>query len=182
MEHVGDPQDTVWIKLIEDKSAVVMETNAKHTGFFGAMDPIEKAANIPSGNGTMVTGAPLPEAVFRSNHGFDPEIVSHFMWNKTEAYADSALRYHLMSKQIAEYEAEGTVIGPAEAVNITSLVGQKGSDYYHCNPGTGGSNVLSVAYFPAGQKLWAAWEDGQNATWTPAACAAYVEIDFSRWF
>jgi hypothetical protein len=134
----------------------------------------------------------------------DTRSLPRLSFSGADAYNDSDHRYHLISSQIAAYEAEKTIIGFEQAVNITSLVGQKGSDYFHwfvssparfipclltprcrfvsSNPGTGGSNVLSVAYHPVSHRLWAAWEDGANETWTPASCAAYVELDFARWF
>jgi hypothetical protein len=76
-----------------DKSAIVMETNSHYTGFFKSMDPIEVNAKIPNLNGSIVTGAPLPESVFRSNHGFDPEIVAHYMWNGTREWTIVCCRW-----------------------------------------------------------------------------------------
>ena len=105
------------------------------------------------------------------------------MWNGTVAYNDSDTRYQLIHGAVANYSAQGTPIGAQQIVDITALVGQKGPDYHLCaSPYTGGSNVLSVAFAPAAKTLYAAWEDGINATWTPAACSPYVALDFSRWF
>ena len=167
-----------------DKAAVVLETHAGFSARFDANDPKENAsAIVDPKDGTVKRGATLPEAVWRTNHGFAPETVANFMWNGTIAYNDSDARYHLIHDALTAYEAAGTTISAQQIVDITSLVGQKGPDYTVCAaPYTGGSNVLSVGFAPAAQTLFAAWEDGANATWTPAACSPYVTLNFSGWF
>ena len=52
-----------------DGAFVAIETDAGHSAYFGAMDPREV-----NGEG----GDPRPGAVFRTNHGFDPQTVSHY--------------------------------------------------------------------------------------------------------
>lgn len=169
-----------------DKDAIVMETHANHTSYFKANSPIEAASVVHDtwGNKTYTyAGAPMTEAIYRTNHGFAPETLETYTWNGTHAYHDSNFRYHLVHDSIANYETHKTMIGPKQAVNIISLLGQKGPDYTKCAiPYHDGSNVLSVAYAPADQVVYAAWEDGQDATWVPAACSPYVAIDLKDWF
>ena len=80
------------------------------------------------------------------------------------------------------YAAQNTKISPAQAVTLTSLVGDK-PDFWACDNYNGAINVLSVAYQPAQFTLWAAWENGMGATWSPAAlskltlvCACAIQI------
>ena len=112
-----------------DKEAVVFETMARYSASFRANDPREAAAAIagdPKNKSFVVRGSPMPEALFRTNHGFDRGIVGHYMWNGTAAYRDSDHRYRLLAGQIKMYEAGGTRMGAAEIVNTTALVGQTG--------------------------------------------------------
>jgi hypothetical protein len=75
------------------------------------------------------------------------------------------------------------LVGINDAIQLTSLIGQKGPDYNVCVPPfKGGTNVLSVTYSPSNQFAYPAWEDGQDETWTPAACMPYVELDMSKWY
>lgn len=70
-----------------------------------------------------------------------------------------------------------------DAVQLTSLIGQKGPDYNVCEPPyKGGSNVLSVTYSPSTQFAYPAWEDGSGDSWVPAACMPYVQLDMSKWY
>ena len=167
-----------------DKAAAVIETHAGFSAIFHDNDAAENASAIVDPvSGRVIRGSTLPEAIWRTNHGFAPQTVANFMWNGTAAYNDSDTRYQLIHGAVANYSAEGTAIGAQQIVDITALVGEKGPDYHACTaPYTGGSNVLSVAFAPAAKTLYAAWEDGANATWTPAACSPFVALDFSRWF
>lgn len=159
-----------------DASMVLMETDAGHTAFFGSMDPREVAA---------ADGDPRPSAVYRTNHGFDPDTIAHYQWNGTHADADSRLRYGLFP-QLLDAVPLGA-FDALDAVNVTAVLGQKGPDYFHCGgPGTydDGSNVLSVAFEPKATAgtLYAAWENGAAATWVPAACGTYVRFDMESWW
>lgn len=174
----------------KDRSAYVFETNAKSTAVFGDNDPREAAAAFV-GPGRTIRGAPLSEAVWRTNHGFDQRIVSHYMWNHTQAYNDSDTRYHLIQSALvtAATDTHGPVtMNASVAVGLTALVGQKGPDYAACSPPfKGGSNVLSVAFDPTALTAYAAWEDGAGfgtspGNWRPAACNAYLQLDLATWF
>ena len=167
-----------------DKEALVFETMYEHTAEFGANDEREANAAIvdPKNQSFVVKGAPMAEAVFRTNHGFDPKTVSHFMWNGTDAYHDSDYRYHILSQGIRDLGTAGVEMTFSEAINITALLGQKGNDYFKCEAPYGGTNVVSVAYDPSKLTVYAAWEDGANATWKPACCSTYTKLEMARWF
>ena len=50
------------------------------------------------------------------------------MWNNTGAMQNSIFRYELFPALFDEYASRGVLIGPAEAVNITAVVGEKGEE------------------------------------------------------
>ena len=58
------------------------------------MDPRESASS---------TGNPRSDAVYRTNHGYDPYTVEHYMWNNTGAYTNSLQRYELFPELFDEY-------------------------------------------------------------------------------
>ena len=132
----------------------------------------------------------MPEALYRTNHGFASPIVSHYMWNTTAAYNDSDHRYHLIADRLRAYEAAGLHANATHAVHLVSLAAQKGPDYDVCAAPYGpanGENVLSVATDPMALIAYAAWEDGAGfgsapGNWRPAGCNAYLEIDLRQWF
>ena len=172
-----------------DRSALVMETNAVTTAFFADNDPREAAAAF-AGPGRTILGAPMKDAVWRTNHGFDGRIVREYMWNTTHAYNDSDTRYHLIAGALSASDA---LVNATGAVGVTALVGQKGNNptfknYSACEaPFKGGSNVLSVAFDPEKLTAYTAWEDGAGfgaaaGNWRPAACNAYLQIDLRPWF
>ena len=159
-----------------DGAFVAIETDAGHSAYFGAMDPREV-----NGEG----GDPRPGAVFRTNHGFDPQTVSHYQWNGTGADADSRERYALFPQLFDAVESGA--YDELEAVNTIAVLGQKGADYWHCG-GEGtyedASNVISTAFAPAVNKgtLYAAWEVGAGETWVPSCCSTYVKMDLEAWW
>lgn len=140
--------------------------------------------------GRTIRGDPMAEALYRTNHGFAAPIVSHYMWNTTNAYVDSDHRYHLIAERLRAYSQSGRKANATAAVHLTSLAAQKGPDYDACTAPFGpqhGENVLSVATDPTSLVAYAAWEDGKGfgsapGNWRPAGCNAYLEIDLKRWF
>ena len=75
-----------------------------------------------------VFGFPLHEAVWRTNHGYDPAVMKMYQWYGNGAYKNSKDRYNVIHDHIDEYEKNAHLIGAEEAVRITSAVGQKGDD------------------------------------------------------
>lgn len=164
--------------------AVIMETMAGYTAFFGSMDPREASATYYD-NATKTSvpiGFPLPEAVWRTNHGYDPTIRAHFEWSQAPS-SWSMERYAILHQSFLDLTAAGRLIGLAQAVNLTAVVGDKGhATPYVCQSSPSGSNVLSVAYAPGVHTMAAAWERGTGLEWRPACCSTYLEFDMNHWF
>merc|ERR1712000_371944 len=155
----------------KDGRAELLETMA-HTAFFGAMDPREAASE---------TGAPRTDAVYRTNHGYDPYSIEHYMWNDTNAYKNSLWRYNLFPLVLDGYNSASKIITPLEAVNITAIVGDKGQEQsFDCiAPYPHGENILSVTFHPIAKTAYVAWENSEGDSWVPAACNSYVKVDFT---
>lgn len=158
-----------------------VEANATYACINGTVTD-GRACEWPNNGGTAVRiGEPMRDAVFRSNHALNPRVMKtqEPLWN------DTVMRYLLLHDRISE-AADGKLRITAEkAVNITSLLGIKGSDYGSCDPSTfneDSTHVLSVVYDPSKAEAYVAWEDGHAKTWTPAACNAYVRMDMRPWF
>ena len=167
-----------------DQSALAMETMRGYTAYFESMDSREVDAIDPF-TGEQY-GYPLSEALYRTNHGYDPVTQKMYQWYGYGAYEDSKFRYKNIHDSFVNYEEKGVLIGPEEAVAVTSFVGIKGdgSDESNCNPDlyAHGENILSVTYDPTVRTLYAAFEDGSGDDWIPACCNAYVKIDMTQWF
>lgn len=163
-----------------DKQAVCLETMHGNDAIFHANDPREQNLVI---DGQQI-GLARPEAVYRTNHGYDAYTIQHYMWNNTNAYKNSIERYKIFPEQFDSYASQQVKISHKEAVSITALVGEKGLDHiYDCNgPFDAASNILSVTYDPAEVIAYMAWENGHKSTWTPAACNTYLAVDLKPWF
>lgn len=166
-----------------DQQSVCMETMSGYTATFGPMDPREDGALDPQTG--EVYGYTLPEAVYRTNHGYDPVTQENYQWYGYHAYEDSKRRYKAIHDAFVGYETDGVKIGAPEAVVVTSTVGIKGdgTDENSCNPDLylKGENIMSVTYDPTARTLYTAFEDGTGDNWVPAACNAYVKIDMTQW-
>ena len=101
----------------------------------------------PDNKTSVHIGFPLPESLWRTNHGYDPTIRKHYLWSQAPD-SWSMQRYMFIHDAILTYQNEGTLIGLYEATNITSIAGDKGMQPYTCQNNTDGSNVLSVAFSP----------------------------------
>ena len=135
------------------------------------------ATYTPSGMGNaqpVHIGFPMKEAVWRTNHGYDPVIRQHYLWSQSPS-ADSIRRYMYIHDAFTDYQNAGTKIGTfwammtwcniiqvihtnsvgtMEALNITAIVGDKGQSHpYTCMDNSDGTNVLSVTFHPQQQIL-----------------------------
>ena len=162
---------------VEDR-ATVMETFAGYLAAFGDDDPRERRA-VFSDNVTLA-GAPLREAVWRTNHPYDPVALQNYQWTVARD-AWSYKRYFYVAEALRAYEAAGVGMTPEQMINVTAIVAGKGQDYpYTCaTPNNPGDNVISVVYAPAEGVMWPAWESGTAEQWMPAACNAYVQFDMN---
>lgn len=167
-----------------DKQAMAMETMKDYTAYFSDMDDRENGAIDPATGD--VYGFPLKDALWRTNHGYDPVTQDNYQWYTYNAYKNSKDRYNVIHDHIEDYSLQSQLIGAAEAVRITSAVGMKGDETNEevCDPSlyAKGINVLSVTYDPAAKTVYAAFEDGTGDSWVPAACMPYVKIDMTQWF
>lgn len=165
--------------------ALALETMYMYTAYFADDDEREAAATMVSKAGqTVHFGFPMKEAVWRTNHGYDPKIRAHYMWNTTShAYPWSLQRYMFIHDALVEYENQKVPIDYLQAINITAIAGDKGPDPSKCqDSSTYGSNVLSVTYQPQDLILYVAWERGSGDGWRPAACSTYVKLELKDWF
>jgi hypothetical protein len=165
----------------KDQKLCLLETMMHNTAEFYDNDPREQSLIY---NDKQIA-APRIDAVFRTNHGYDPYTVEHYMWNNTLAYEDSIKRYLAFPEAFDAYKASNTPISHVQAVNITAILGSKGPNMYLCGgfPYDDAANVLSVTFDPTNLKMWTAWEDGHGPdSWRPAACATYLEVDLTHWF
>lgn len=155
-------------------AAVAAECIATENVLYADNDPREANATY---QGARI-GFPLPHALWRTNHALAATILP----TQVPLWDDTLQRYMMQRTFILDAEAAGARIDEALAVRMVATMGQKGADYYTCTRGAGGENVVSVVYAPAAQRLYAAWEDGTGAGWTPAACTAYQRFDLAAWF
>ena len=167
----------------KSRQYVAIETKASYSAYFFDNDTREAQRII---NGTQY-GFPLTEAVWRTNHGYDPTWLSTAIDPKPGK--DTFARYMLLHDTFLLYASQGTgAIGALEAVNLTAIVGDKGDPptperFTTCpaqNPG--GINVLSATFLPERHKLFVAFENGLNATHTVACCNPYVEMDMTKFW
>jgi len=167
--------------------AYALETIMGYTSYYAANSDIERDATYYCAPGdckwtpevgTIHIGTPIPEAVWRSNHAFDPNI----MQTQEPLFNDTVFRYNLMYDIFTDLETKGIQIDEPIAVGIVATLGTKGKNFFSCDPSNfaKGENVMSIAYAPSDKRLYIAWEQG-GTQWRPAACNPFVLIDFARW-
>jgi hypothetical protein len=171
-----------------DGKALALETMRGFTAQFAADSPIEASATYDCGEpphvdptcrkwtnmtGLVRIGFPLPEAVWRTNHGMSPRIMN----TQEPLFNNTVFRYNLLHTLFQEYAALKQSIADEDAVGIVATLGTKGPNYYTCDQVLDGSNVLSVVYVPGERRFFVAWESGRGDTWRPAACSPYVSLN-----
>eukprot|EP01006_Ploeotia_vitrea_P019758 TRINITY_DN51993_c0_g1_i1.p1 TRINITY_DN51993_c0_g1~~TRINITY_DN51993_c0_g1_i1.p1 ORF type:complete len:501 (+),score=37.44 TRINITY_DN51993_c0_g1_i1:24-1526(+) len=159
----------------KDRLYTAMETCAGYNAFFQDNDPREAASKY---------GAPMPQAVWRTNHAYDPTFLKTAMYKHPSD--DSENRYMLLHDTLALYEASSTPIDILQAVNLSAVVGDKGGSsipsLMSCEHAAGGENIISVAFDPENQMMWLANEDGIGKKHSPACCNVYLQFDMAPWF
>ncbi|XP_064389366.1 uncharacterized protein LOC135337365 [Halichondria panicea] len=162
--------------------ALVMETMYGYTAYFHDNDPRESDALYTPQDGALPVhiGYPLHEALWRTNHGYDPVIRAHFQWSQSPStwsntrYMDiyNALQYYANKK-----------MGPLEVINITAIAGDKGHSHaYQCQDNNNGTNILSSVFQPQDKTMYVAWERSSGVNWRPAACSKYINFNLTNWF
>jgi len=180
--------------LSKNNGAYALETMMGYSAIFAADSPVEKAATYfcppktctgwTNKTGNIHIGKPLPNVVWRTNHGFDPRIMA----TQEPLFNDTVFRYDLMYKLFTDLEKKNVQIDDTTAVAIVATLGIKGKNFMSCDPANfpHGENVMSIAYAPGSRPssksgyLFISWEQGGSA-WRPAACNPYVLVDFDHW-
>jgi len=85
----------------KDQSFMALETEAWYTAYFGANDPREAKAVDPKSGKPI--GGPMPNALWRTNHGYDPKIQQDFMWSQSPT-SNTVFRYMLIRQTLLDYE------------------------------------------------------------------------------
>jgi hypothetical protein len=95
----------------------------------------------------------------------------------------------MMYYAFMNYTAAERVISTVEALNITSIVGDKSgdspnpvADAYHCADTNTGTNILSVMYDLFNQHAHIAWGKDSGDAWRPAACNTYIMVDLTQFW
>eukprot|EP00730_Choanoeca_flexa_P002014 TRINITY_DN10877_c0_g1_i1.p2 TRINITY_DN10877_c0_g1~~TRINITY_DN10877_c0_g1_i1.p2 ORF type:complete len:521 (+),score=125.70 TRINITY_DN10877_c0_g1_i1:3830-5392(+) len=164
--------------------AMVMETMYNYTAYFADNDERELNAMTTNGSLPAHLGSPLATAVWRTNHGYDPYIRSHFEWSE-DVKSSTVFRYFIIHDAFKYYESINQPIGLAEMINITAVVGNKGDtreQFYVCDEVPRGSNIVSVAFSPSNLTMATAWERNTGQNWRPAGCSSYIIMDMNKWF
>lgn len=179
-----------------NNGAKALETIRDFTAKFGANSDVEKNATYDCSDGCSWTnqtgmvhiGTPLPHAVWRTNHGFNPKV----MKTQDPLFKNTIVRYNLMHDLFKGLQQDGTLIGNTEAVGIVATLGTKGGDDWTvCDESQFGSgdNVMSISYAPGKRSanctgegyFTMAWESGSGDNWRPAACSTFLEFRLADW-
>jgi hypothetical protein len=169
-----------------DPGFLALETRAGYSAYFSANDAREAEAEV---NGTKY-GFPMPDAVWRTNHPYDPKFIET-MVGKPQLNSDSQTRYQLLHDTFQFYADSNITIQEVQAVNLTAVVGDKGgesrSSFVTCGAvaEANGENIVSATFHPASRIMYVAFEDGGVANTTkhvPGCCNNYVKLDMNRYF
>lgn len=162
----------------------VVETMRDYTAWFTDNDPREDGVNFtdPSTKKPFRAGYAMKDAVFRTNHAYDPTI-NKWVTKHISEKVSTFHRYIVLKDSLAYYGKNE--IGELEALNITANVAHKGGpNLYQC-PQAGkdnGTNVISVMFVPGESRMYAAIEYGSGDSYKTACCGVYLNIDLSTWF
>lgn len=128
-----------------------------YTAWFADKDPREDGVNFtdPSTKKSFRAGYAMKDAVFRTNHAYDPTI-NKWVTSHTTEKASTFHRYTILKDSLNYYGKNE--IGELEALNITANVAHKGgSNLYQCPTGKdNGTNVLSAMFIPGESRMYAA--------------------------
>lgn len=98
----------------------------------------------------------MPDAIFRTNHAYDPTILKHLRNPHIPEQDDSMIRYRVLKDGFNWYNHSEIKMGPTEAINMTAILGDKGSEkFLTCKNNFKGINVISVTYDPKELIMWA---------------------------
>lgn len=167
-----------------DAPVFVAETMRGYSAFFKDLDPREDNTSFidPQTNKPYRAGYAMKDAVFRTNHGYDPTINKFRFVQELPEKDSSMFRYFIIKDSLNAY-APGQ-IGDLEALNITANVADKGGkNFYKCPQSKNdGNNIISAMFVPGDQKMYVAVEYGEGKTYKTACCGVYLNIDMTPWF
>lgn len=69
----------------------------------------------------------MPDALFRTNHAYDPIIVKHLRNAHITYGDDSMIRYRVLKDGFNWYKNNEQLMSETEALNMTAILGDKGS-------------------------------------------------------
>jgi len=164
--------------------AFALETMAGYTAYFPDNSADERYVYTNTTNGaTTQMGYPIPNAVFRTNHGYDTVIRAN-QYLTPKPTDDTMIRYMLFHDAFNYYETAQIEISELEAINITSIVAAKNNEanFYDCSQAWNGYNIISATYHFAANKMFVAYEEGAGQDRVCACCGTYVQIDLSPFF
>ncbi|EGG14458.1 hypothetical protein DFA_12230 [Cavenderia fasciculata] len=165
--------------------AYALETMKGYTAFFPDNDTLESAyiyVDPNTGDKTQM-GYPIPQAVYRTNHGYDP-LIRKYQYQLPGPGDDTMIRYMLLYNAFEYYQSASIAIDELAAINITSTLGAKGNegDFFDCSNANTGMNVISAAFHAANSTMYVAFEEGTGNTRICACCGTYVQVDLSLFF
>eukprot|EP01133_Synstelium_polycarpum_P017413 gene17413-20778_t len=163
--------------------AYALETMRDYTAYFPDNDPKEAYFYTdPQTHKSVQMGWPMPEAVWRTNSGFDQTIRDHQTF-VTQPGDNTMVRYDLIRDTILYYESVSQPISDAQAINITSIAGDKNNtNFYSCEMQSEGSNVISAMFNARSGLMYTAFEEGFGSSRVCACCGTYVQVDLTAWF
>jgi hypothetical protein len=141
-----------------DAPVFVVETMRGYNAFYKDKDPREDNTSFidPKTKKPFRAGYAVKDAVFRTNHAYDPTINKFRAAHPTEG--DSSIRRYIVLKDSVINYGPGQ-IGELEALNITANVAHKGGSNLYVCPKAGedhGTNIISVMFVPGEQRMYAA--------------------------
>ena len=111
-----------------DKKAVVIETMRDYSAIFYDNDPRENRTIFTDQKGNKyVGGFSMPNAVFRTNHAYDPTILKYSHTKYLSKTSDTMIRYLILKDMFNSYSDSKVQITEQEALNVTAVLGDKGS-------------------------------------------------------
>ena len=154
-----------------------------YTAWYVDDDKREDGVNFtdPSTKKSFRAGFAMKDAVFRTNHAYDPTI-NKFRTKLPGEHDSTIIRYGVLKDSLNFYGKNA--IGEFEALNITANVAHKGGgNFYKCPAGKDpGTNVISAMFVPGESKMYAAVEYGSGDNYKTACCGVYLHIDLNNWF
>jgi len=146
--------------LVTDQPAYAMETMRNYTAWYVDDDERERGTIFvdPYSKQKYRAGYAMKQALFRTNHAYDPKI-NKYRTKLPGEHISTMQRYFTLKNGILHYETINKKITNTDAINITAATAHKGGDNPHKCPGPvdQGTNVISAVFLPAQLGMYAAF-------------------------